>query len=128
MPRICSSAALNALWKVECWACLAVSLDTALDSLTSKDFPFVQKRNTFWRAQYAAKVSRHDRRISRLAGVLISCQRGNHTLIFHEVPILPGVVISFLCLFPYETFGSFSGYLGGIMKSKSWKQTDKKIA
>lgn len=41
MPRICSSAALNALWKVECWACLAVSLDTALDSL--KRFPICAK-------------------------------------------------------------------------------------
>lgn len=66
MPRICLSAALNALWKVECWACLAVSLDPALDSLKSKDFPFVRKRNTFWRAQYAEEVSRHDRRVSRL--------------------------------------------------------------
>lgn len=47
-------------------ACLAVSLDPALDSLKSKDFPFVRKRNTFWRAQYAAEVSRHDRRVSRL--------------------------------------------------------------
>lgn len=93
--------------EVERWACLAVSLDTALDSLTSKVFPFVRKKSTFWRAQYAAEVSKHDRRVSRLAGVLMSCHRGNHTLIFHEVPILPVVVIHFLCLFPYETFGSF---------------------
>lgn len=83
MLRICSSAVLNALWKVKCWACLLVSLDAALDSLTSKDFPFVRKRNMFWRAPYAAEVSRHDRRVSRLAGVLIACHRGNHTLIFH---------------------------------------------
>lgn len=83
MLQICSSAALSALRKVQCWVCLAVSLDTALDSLMSKEFPFVWKRNVFWRAQYAAEVSRHDRRVSRLPGVLIACHRGNHTLIFH---------------------------------------------
>lgn len=45
---ICLSVALNVLWKVECWACSSVSLDTALDLFRSKDFPFAHMRNVFW--------------------------------------------------------------------------------
>lgn len=57
------------------------------------------------------------------AGVLKSCHRGNHTLIFHEVPSLPVVVIYFLCCsFHMKLWVPFSGCLGGIMKSNSWKQ------
>lgn len=57
------------------------------------------------------------------AGVLKSCHRGNHTLIFHEVPILSMVVIHFLCCsFHMKPWVPFSSSLGGIMKSNSWKQ------
>lgn len=111
---MCSSVALNALWKVECWACLAVSLDTALGSFRSKDIPFALKRNLFWGSYYVAKEpDMTEGSFPGFAGVLESCHRGNHMPIFHEIPILPTVVTPFLyCSFHMRPWVPSSSYFG----------------
>lgn len=107
---IYSSAALSALWRVECSACLAVSLDTALDLFRSKNFPFGQKRNVFWGTYDAAEVSRSVFRFCWRSQIL---SQGEPYTYFSLGPHSSnGCNPLSVLLFPYKTLGSFQQLFG----------------